>query len=67
MSAPSWPTQSALSKIIFESLRRASPEALMWGDPEMSDSDVLIDGTFNFLEVARLVRMALERPDRLER
>ena len=58
------PDDHKLANIIFDAFRRSNRGALMMGGPPFTtaESDVLIDGTFNFLVVARLVRRRLGMP-----
>jgi hypothetical protein len=60
-------SDTELAKVIFQAMRNVNPGAVMWGDPEsfaeIRASDVVIDGTFNFCELARAVRDSLESRD----
>jgi hypothetical protein len=54
--------EAVIAKAIFDALRRVNPRALVDGDPtaDFANSNVLIDGNFNFRILARFVRKALE-------
>jgi hypothetical protein len=58
LNAPSR-RDAEMARLIFDALKRANTDALILGNPD----DVLIDGTFDLVKIARWVRVRLEKLD----
>jgi hypothetical protein len=53
--APATPEEQRVAEIIWDTLEKIGQHASMGGDPRSGDMDVIFDGHFNLLLLARAV------------